>query len=112
MSGRVRCRSLRAEMQNVEYKAELKDLPLARTILAALGATPVGTLEQTDTYYRMTGPRRGGGSWPGRLKRRETEGEPTEWIAYEREDRARAKISRFKIYTEAEAKERFPQSAL
>jgi adenylate cyclase, class 2 len=99
-------------MQNVEYKAELKDPALARTILAALGATAVATLEQTDTYYRVTKPRRGGGARAGRLKKRETVGEATEWIAYEREDQTRPKLSRFKIYSENEARERFPESTL
>lgn len=85
-------------MQNVEFKAELRDPDLARSICAALGALSVATIRQTDTYYRVP---------EGRLKRREVAGEPIEWIFYERADVAQPKVSRFAIYTEAEARERF-----
>lgn len=85
-------------MQNVEYKCELRDIRLARAILRELGATFIGVLRQTDTYYRTTS---------GRLKRRETEGEETEWILYERPDRLKARISNFTIYSHEQARERF-----
>ena len=85
-------------MQNVEFKAELKDLELARSICLALGAQLAGILDQTDTYFAVK---------QGRLKKRETVGEPTEWILYERPDQAGNKLSRFKIYTEQEAADRF-----
>ncbi len=89
-------------MQNVEFKAELRDPALARAALRAAGAQPVGTMTQTDTYYRVAS---------GRLKRRETvvDGEPeaVEIIHYERHDRTQPKISRFTIYSEEEAAERF-----
>jgi len=85
-------------MQNVEFKAELKDLDLARSICLALGAQLAGILDQTDTYYVVK---------QGRLKKRETVGEETEWILYERPDAAGNKLSRFKIYTEDEAAQRF-----
>jgi adenylate cyclase class IV len=96
-------------MQNVEFKAELRDLPLARSIARALGAEPKGTLVQTDTYYTLLPPA------PGkrrrirdtRLKKRETVGAPTQWISYDRENTAAPKLSRFKIYTEEEAAEKF-----
>jgi adenylate cyclase class IV len=85
-------------MQNVEFKAELKDVGLARSIALALGAQLAGIMEQTDTYYAVRN---------GRLKRRETGGEDPEWILYDREDQPGPKISRFRIYTEQEALDRF-----
>jgi len=85
-------------MQNVEFKAELRDLELARSVCTAIGARYIQTLHQTDTYYRVEA---------GRLKKREAVGEQTEWIFYERPDDAAAKLSRFKIYSEEEAGEEF-----
>jgi len=85
-------------MINVEYKAELRDPELARAACRALGALHVGDLEQTDTYFRIP---------DGRLKKRETAGEPTEWIFYDRENRSLPKLSRFTIYEERAAVERF-----
>lgn len=85
-------------MRNVEFKAELRDHALAMPICLELGAKYVGTLEQTDTYYRVA---------DARLKKRETVGEPTEWIFYQRPDISRPKLSQFMIYSEAEALERF-----
>ncbi len=72
--------------------------PTGPGILRELGATFIGVLRQTDTYYRTTS---------GRLKRRETEGEETEWILYERPDRLKARISNFTIYSQEQARERF-----
>ena|ERR1043165_8061362 len=85
-------------MRNVEFKAELRDPDLGRTIAEALGARYVGTLQQTDTYYRVGA---------GRLKKRETVGDDTEWIAYHRPDRLGAKLSSFTVYSDDEALERF-----
>ncbi len=85
-------------MINVEFKSELRDIDLARAACAGIGALHAGVLEQTDTYFRIP---------DGRLKKRETVGEPTEWIFYDRENRSLPKLSRFTIYTEAMAKERF-----
>ncbi|QOJ01800.1 MAG: class IV adenylate cyclase [Phycisphaeraceae bacterium] len=85
-------------MRNVEFKAELRDPGLARAILRSLGATWVAHLQQTDTYYRVAS---------GRLKKRETIGEPTEFIHYDRADSTTPKISNFTIYSEHAAKERF-----
>jgi adenylate cyclase class IV len=81
-------------MQNVELKAELRDLPLARSICLAIGAIPITTLDQTDTYFKLPA---------GRLKRRETLGEPTQYIFYHRADLIRPRISTFTIYNESEA---------
>ncbi|MBX3316108.1 MAG: class IV adenylate cyclase [Phycisphaeraceae bacterium] len=90
-------------MQNLEFKCELRDLALARSIILRLGAVHVGTLEQTDTYYRVPS---------GRLKKRETVGEPTEYIFYNRPDRLNPKISQFTIFSEPQAVERFGSTPL
>lgn len=85
-------------MQNVEFKAELMDLPLARSICRAVGATQIATMQQKDTYYRLP---------HGRLKKREMPGEPTEYIFYNRPDKMPPKVSQFTIYSENEAITRF-----
>lgn len=85
-------------MHNVEYKAELRDMAMARAACRAVGASHIITLEQTDTYFRVPS---------GRLKRRECVGEPTEWIFYDRKDEARPRLSCFTIYGDAQARERF-----
>jgi predicted adenylyl cyclase CyaB len=96
-------------MQNIEFKAELKDLPLARSIVHALGARYIAILDQTDTYYHLPEVVKIGG---GRLKKRQTVGEATEWIVYERPDQASAKVSSFKIHSEEEAAARFDIASL
>lgn len=93
-------------MQNVEFKAELRDPGLARTICRALeagGAQFVGTLRQTDTYFRVP---------DAKLKKREVPGAPTEYIFYNRPNRSRPKLSSYTIYTEAQALERFGTTPL
>jgi adenylate cyclase class IV len=85
-------------MQNIEFKAELRDLDLARTICHAIAATHIASLEQTDTYYRIA---------DGRLKKREAIGEPAEVIFYRRDNRATVRPSEFTILTEAEAQLRY-----
>lgn len=90
-------------MQNVEFKAELRDLPLARSVCRALRATSIATLEQTDTYYRVPN---------GRLKKRECIGEPTEYIFYDRQNGSLPKTSSFTIYSESQAHERFGRNPL
>lgn len=85
-------------MQNVEYKVELRNPEIAPSICKAIGARFINELEQTDTYFRVP---------HGRLKKRETRGEPTEFIQYERKDRTRPKLSHFTIFPEDVAIERF-----
>jgi len=85
-------------MHNVEFKAELRDLPLARSLCRALGATWIIAMEQTDTYFRVPS---------GRLKKRECPGEPVEFIFYDREDRSPPKLSHYAIFSETQAAERF-----
>ncbi|HYE61112.1 MAG TPA: class IV adenylate cyclase [Phycisphaerales bacterium] len=90
-------------MNNVELKAELRDLPLARLIAKAVGATFILSFDQTDTYYRVPS---------GKLKKRETTGEPVEYIFYERPHKPTAKLSQFVIYSEEQALERFGREPL
>lgn len=90
-------------MQNLEFKAECRDIDLARSICRAYGATRIGLLEQTDTYFRVPA---------GRLKKRETPGEPTEYISYERPDAVHPRVSSFTLYGEAEALQRFGTNPL
>lgn len=90
-------------MQNVEFKAELRDPALARTIARSIGAAFVGTLSQTDTYFRVP---------DARLKKREVPGGPAEYIFYNRGHRTRPKLSSFTIYSEAQALERFGTTPL
>ena len=85
-------------MQNIEFKAELRDRVLAEYLLAKTGAVRVAGLEQTDTYFRIA---------DGRLKRRQSASEPTEWIYYNRDVSSTPKLSQFAIYSEKEALERF-----
>ncbi|HED54355.1 MAG TPA: CYTH domain-containing protein [Phycisphaerales bacterium] len=85
-------------MHNVELKAELRDIELARTICSVVGATHAETLDQTDTYYKVPS---------GRLKRRECTGHDTEYIYYDRADRAEPRLSHYVIYSENAARERF-----
>ena len=90
-------------MQNIEFKAELRDPALARTLMRKIHATPIDTLEQTDTYYRLS---------DGRLKKRETKGHPTEFIFYHRENAARARVSRFTIYSATQARQHFGEAEM
>ncbi len=85
-------------MQNIELKAELRDLPLARTIARGIGATFILAFDQTDTYYRVPS---------GKLKKRETVDEPVEFIFYDRPTKSAAKLSNFTIYSQDQAAERF-----
>jgi adenylate cyclase class IV len=104
-------------MQNVELKAELRDEPIAREVCLQMGGTLVGTMLQTDTYYRVPS---------ARLKKREIihlgeetsgdgqrGGQPqVEYIFYDRPNSAGAKVSRFTLYNESGFIERFGASPL
>lgn len=90
-------------MQNVEFKAELRDPALARTICGSIGADAAGVLRQTDTYFRVP---------DAKLKKREVPGAATEYIFYNRPNRSRPKLSSYTLYTEAQALERFGASPL
>lgn len=90
-------------MQNIEAKFELRDLRLARAIARALGAIFVERVEQTDTYFRVTS---------GRLKKREAPGEDAEFVFYLRDNESRSRLSRFRIFSEQEARDRFGEGPL
>lgn len=90
-------------MKNVELKAELRDVALAREICKSQGAQPMGIVEQTDTYYRVAS---------GRLKRRDTQGKEPEFIFYERPNQATSKVSQFTLFSESAAMERFGSQPL
>jgi adenylate cyclase class IV len=90
-------------MNNVELKAELRDLQIARATCRAIGASFILAFDQTDTYFKVAS---------GRLKKRETEGEPPEYIFYERPNQASAKVSQFTIYSQERAIERFGREPL
>ncbi len=92
-------------MENIEIKLECRDPGLARSICRTYGAAFAGTLNQTDTYYRLARGRE-------RLKKRETPGERAEYVHYERADQARPRPSRFTLYTAAEARRRFGKAPL
>ncbi|MBC7835382.1 MAG: class IV adenylate cyclase [Phycisphaerales bacterium] len=95
-------------MHNIEFKAELRDLALARQIAISIGAKYTDTVEQTDTYYRLA---------DGRLKRREARRASAEKgvaqevdievIHYHRVNTAAIRPSRFNVYTAEQASERF-----
>jgi adenylate cyclase class 2 len=85
-------------MHNVEFKAELRDYDLAKTICKAIGATEAIVLDQTDTYYKVPS---------GRLKKREQTGQEPEYIFYDRANKAEARLSHYVIYDEPTAKQRF-----
>jgi len=85
-------------MRSVEIKHELRDPELAIAALRQLRAINVGTTFQVDSCYRLSS---------GRLIKREIAGEPTEWIAYHRDDSPQARVCRFTVYSENEAQNRF-----
>lgn len=98
-------------MKNIEFKAELRDLGLARSICQRLGARHIVTMRQVDTYYRVA---------TGRLKKRESvilepDGpveEPVEYIHYHRPDTTDPKLSTFTVYSENEAHAHFGAGTL
>lgn len=90
-------------MHNLEFKAELRDVAVARGIARSLHAAWIAEVQQVDTYYRVPS---------GRLKKREQFGEPVEMIHYERPNRSSPKLSKFEIYTEEQARERFGSTPL
>ena len=90
-------------MQNIEFKAELRDPAAARRQCKVLGAHHIGNLRQTDIYYKLT---------DGRLKKREAPGEPIEWIYYHRNDSVRPRMSNYSILTDEQARRRWGTKTL
>ena len=90
-------------MQNVEFKAELRDIEAARQQCTALGAQCIGTMRQVDTYYRLA---------DGRLKRRQTDGGKAQWIYYHRGDRINPRLSTYTILNDQQARRRWGKRSL
>lgn len=90
-------------MQNIEFKAELRNLAAARRQCEVLGAQRVRHMQQTDTYFRLP---------DGRLKKREVPGELTEWIFYHRQDRVSPRMSNYTILNDEQARRRWGTHSL
>ena len=90
-------------MQNIEFKAELRDLATARQQCHLLAARCEERCKQRDTYYRMA---------DGRLKKRETAGKAIQWVYYHRPDRISPRMSNYTILTDAQAKRRWGTRSL
>ncbi|MHC5025001.1 MAG: class IV adenylate cyclase [Planctomycetota bacterium] len=90
-------------MQNVEFKAELRDVEAARAQCRAAGARRIGQVRQADTYFRMP---------DGRLKRREAAGEPIEWIFYHRPNGVTPRLSNYTILSDEQARRRWGTQSL
>lgn len=90
-------------MQSIEFKAELREIALARKQCRLIDAQHLGVLQQRDTYFKMA---------DGRLKRREAPGEPVEWIFYHRPDRVSPKMCNYTILSDAQAQRRWGVQSL
>ncbi|MGE0607226.1 MAG: class IV adenylate cyclase [Pirellulales bacterium] len=80
-------------MRNIELKARLADLPAARRVALQLAAEPRGILRQTDTYFHCR---------HGRLKLRETAGQPAQLVAYSRPDQPDSRGSDYQLVAVAD----------
>jgi adenylate cyclase class IV len=90
-------------MQNIEFKAELRNMDAAAAQCGALGGHHLGTLTQTDTYYKLT---------DGRLKKRESADDPVCWIYYHRPDRVRPRMCNYTILSDEQARRRWGTQSL
>jgi len=90
-------------MRNVEIKCHLRDRDLALAICRRRAARMVDTLDQRDTYYEVP---------LGRLKRRETAGQLTQWVEYHRADEATARASDYALLDARDVARRYPLAAL
>lgn len=90
-------------MKNIEFKVELRHLAAARQQCNAIGATRQGVLVQVDTYFKLA---------DGRLKRRETVGQATQWIWYHRADDIRPRPSDYAVLSEEQALRRWGTHSL
>ncbi len=90
-------------MQNIEFKAELRNLTAAQVQCRTLGAHHIGLLDQTDTYFKLT---------DGRLKKRQSPGEPIEWVFYHRLDRVRPAMCNYTILEAEQAERRWGTHSL
>jgi adenylate cyclase class 2 len=85
-------------MQNIEFKAELRDIEAARQQCRLVGAELLQRLRQRDTYFRMA---------DGRLKKREIDGKRVQWVYYHRPDRVSPRMSNYTLLTDVQAKRRW-----
>ena len=90
-------------MQNIEFKAELRNIEAARQQCRLLDAQHAGRFTQRDTYFRMA---------DGRLKRREIDGKAMQWVYYHRPDRVSPRMSNYTILTDVQAKRRWGTRSL
>jgi adenylate cyclase class 2 len=81
---------------NVELKARYDDLDRARRIAETLGGEPRRILQQRDTYFHAP---------QGRLKLRETAGEPAVLIAYDRPDHSASRTSHYHLVAVPDARQ-------
>jgi len=75
-------------MKNLELKSKYHNLERLRNLVREIGAEHQKTMCQRDTYFAVP---------KGRLKLRETDGEPAQLIYYEREDKNESKYSNYFI---------------
>ncbi len=94
---------LRVVKQSVDFKCELRDPELARLALKHLGGAWAENRAHRDTYFRVA---------TGHVKRTEAEGDPIEYVVYERREQARPTLSRFTILNEDEKRERYGEREL
>ncbi|MHC5028720.1 MAG: class IV adenylate cyclase [Planctomycetota bacterium] len=90
-------------VQCIDFKAELRDLEVARRQCSLSGFVRIGVLEQTDRYFRLP---------DGRLKQRSAPGEPIEWLFYHRPNRISPKMSTFTILSDEQARRRWGAHSL
>jgi adenylate cyclase class IV len=91
-------------MKNIEFKAELRNIHLARSVCLVVGARALGVLLQTDEYVGVP---------EGRLKRRVERVEDTgetreEWIWYDRPDRTAARATSWTRLDDRQVAVRWP----
>lgn len=79
-------------MQNIEIKARLRDRAALLEVLAELGAARISGSVQVDTYFTVPA---------GRLKVRQTPGEPDALIFYRRDNRSEPKLSDYHLAASA-----------
>lgn len=79
---------------NIELKARVADLAPLRRVADELGARCHGVLHQIDTYFPCA---------EGRLKLRETDGQPAQLIWYARANDTSARSSHYRLVPVADA---------
>ena len=75
-------------MRNIELKARLVDLDMARKVAAVIATKRLGTQHQIDTYFHC---------YHGRLKLRQIDGLRAELIAYTRPDQEGPRPSDYQL---------------